>query len=175
MIVRPISRQRFDAAHTKIYFDANFMLNRWENLFLPMMAIRIATFLPCFVLGEELLAAGKAIWLEEEAEDDGPVGRHRLVPVAGRPPGELTGSARALVILEGALEHERLLQRGVLVQRHDRARIELEQGRGDAAVVAIKHLDPNPRELGRFPPHVGDVEVARSQLRRVLGRRAGVY
>ena len=79
------------------------MLNRWENLFLPMMAIRIATFLPCFVLGEELLAAGKAIWLEEEAEDDGPVGRHRLVPVAGRPPGELTGSARALVILEGAL------------------------------------------------------------------------
>jgi len=93
------------------------MPNRWENLFLPMMAIRIATFLPCFVLGEEPLAAGKAIWLEEEAENDGAVGRHRLMPVAGRPPDELTGSARALVILEGALEHERLLQRGVLVQR----------------------------------------------------------
>ena len=87
------------------------------NLFLPTMAIRIATFLPCFVLGEEPFAAGKAIWLEEEAENDGAVGCHRLMPVAGRPPDELPGAARALVILEGALEHERLLQRGVLVQR----------------------------------------------------------
>ena len=92
------------------------------------------------VLGKEPLAAGKAIWLEEEAEDDGAVGRHRLVPVAGRPPHELTRSARALVILEGALEHEGLLQRGVLVQRHDRARIELEQRRGDAAVVVYRAL-----------------------------------
>jgi len=98
-----------------------------------------------------------------------------LVPVAGRPPDELTRPARALVILEGALEHERLLQRGVLVQWHDRARIELEQGRGDAAVVAIKHLDPNPREFGRLPRHVGDVEVARGQLRRVLGLDVGVH
>src|SRR5262249_52313531 len=70
------------------------------------------------VPGEEPRAGGKAIRLEEEAEDDGAVGRHRLVPVAGRPPDELTRSARALVILEGALEHERLLQRCVLVQRH---------------------------------------------------------
>src|SRR5258708_32846860 len=139
------------------------MPNRWENLFLPLTAIRIATFLPCFILGEEPLAAGKAIWLEEEAENDGAVGRHRLVLVAGRPPDELTGSARALVILEGALEHERLLQRGGLVQRHDRARIELEQRRGDAAVVAIKHLDTSPREFGRFPQHLGDVEVAPGQ------------
>src|SRR5262245_30565753 len=73
------------------------------------------------VLGEEPLAAGKAVWLEEEAEDDGAVGRHRLVPVAGGPPDELTRSAHALVILERALEHERLLERGVLVQRHDGA------------------------------------------------------
>src|SRR6516162_4244153 len=91
------------------------------------------------VRGEEPLAAGKAIWLEEEAENDGAVGRHRLVPVAGRPPDEL------------------------------------EQRRGDAAVVAIKHLDPNPRELGRLPRHVGDVEIARGQLRRVFGLDVGMH
>src|SRR5258708_2806978 len=102
----------------------------------PGIAIRMATFLPGVVLGKDPPAAGKGVGFEEEAENNGAVGRHRLVPVAGRPPDELTGSARALVILEAALEHERLLQRGVLVQRHDRARIELEQGRGDAAVVA---------------------------------------
>src|SRR5262249_6843132 len=157
----------------EIYFDANFILNRLEILFLPITANRPFLLRP--VLGEELLAAGQAVWLKKEAEDDGAVGRHRLVPVAGRPPDELAWSARALVILEGALEHECLLQRGVLVQRHDRARIELEQRRGHAAVVAIEHLDPNPRELGRFPWHVGDVEITRGQLRRVLGPDVGMH
>src|SRR5262249_57976006 len=77
------------------------------------------------LIGEEFLAAGEAVGLEEEAEDDGAIGRHRLVLVAGWPPDELTRSAHALVVLERALEHERLLQRRVLVQRHHRARIEL--------------------------------------------------
>src|SRR5262249_59088918 len=88
---------------------------------------------------------------------------------------ELTRPAHALVSLERALEHERLLERGVLAQRYDGARIELEQRRGYAAVVAIKHLDPDPCELGRLPRHVGDVEVARSQRRRVLGLDVGMH
>src|SRR5215510_2846995 len=57
------------------------------------------------------LPAGKAVGLEEEAEDERAVRRHRLMFVSGRPPHELAGSADALVILERALEHERLLER----------------------------------------------------------------
>src|SRR5262245_27638288 len=49
-------------------------------------------------LGEELLAVGEAVGLEEEAEDDGAVRRHRLVLVAGRPPDKLPWPADALVI-----------------------------------------------------------------------------
>src|SRR5215467_3755384 len=127
------------------------------------------------VLGEEPLAAGKAVWLEEEAEDDGAVGRHRLVPVAGRPPHELPRPAYALVILDRALEHERLLQGGVLVQRDDGAGIELEQRGGDSAVVGIEHLDADAGELGLLPRHAGDIEVARGELRRVLGLDIGVH
>src|SRR5262249_12245490 len=127
------------------------------------------------LIGEELLAAGEAVGLQEEAENDGAIGRHRLVLVAGWPPDELTRSAHAFVVLERALEHERLLQRRVLVQRHHRARIELEQRRGDTAVVGIKHLDSDARELGRLPRHVGDVEIARGQLRRVLGLDVGMH
>src|SRR5262249_24545176 len=122
--------------------------------------------LPFARLGEELRAVGKAVGLEEEAENDGTVGRHRLVLVARWPPDELARSADALVVFERALEHECLLERGVLVQRHDGAGIELEQRRGDAAVVGIEHLDPDARELGRLPRHVGHVEIARGELRR---------
>ena len=50
-----------------------------------------------------------------------PLGEHRLVPIAGRPPDKLTRSAYALVILGRALEHISLFQRGVLVQQHDGA------------------------------------------------------
>src|SRR6266508_3666537 len=82
------------------------------------------------LLGEELLPGGEAVGLEEEAEDEGAVGRHRLVLIAGRPPHELTRPAYALVILDRALEHERLLQRGVLLQRHDGSRLELAENLG---------------------------------------------
>jgi hypothetical protein len=61
--------------------------------------------LPRSLFREELLAIRKAVGLEEEADDDGAVGRHRLVPIAGRPPDKLTRSAYALVILDRALEH----------------------------------------------------------------------
>jgi hypothetical protein len=84
--------------------------------------------LPRSLFREELLAIRKAVGLEEEADDNGAVGRHRLVLVAGRPPDKLTRSAYALVIFDRALEHISLFQRGVLVQRHDRARGQLEQG-----------------------------------------------
>src|SRR5262249_30700361 len=48
----------------------------------PASGLPIQSNLSHIVLGEESLAAGKAIWLEEQAQDDGAVGRHRLVPVA---------------------------------------------------------------------------------------------
>ena len=71
------------------------------------------------------------------------------------------------------IEHESLLQRGVLVQRNDGARVELEQRGGDAVVVGIKHLDLDPCELGLLPRHVGDVEIARSELWGVLALDIG--
>src|SRR5579859_7238834 len=78
-------------------------------------------------LGEEFFAIGEAVRLEEEAEQNCAVRRHRLVPIAGRPPDELARSAFAFVILERAFDHVGLLQCGVLVQRHDGAGRELEQ------------------------------------------------
>src|SRR5262245_42039339 len=98
-------------------------------------------------LGEKLFPIGEAVGFQEEAEHDGAVGRHRLVLVAGRAPYELARSAHALVVLERALEHVGLLQRGVLVQRHDGAGREAEQRRGDAAVVGIQDLD---LDAGKF-------------------------
>src|ERR1700728_3096885 len=87
------------------------------------------------LLGEEFLAVGKAVRLEEEAEQDGAVRSDSLMLIAGRPPDELARPAFAFVILERTFDHISLLKRGMLVQRHDRARRELEQRGGDAAVV----------------------------------------
>src|SRR5256714_7381932 len=104
----------------------------------------LAAWRPCpppllfLLFGEELLAVGKAVGLEEKPENHRAIRRSCLMLVAGRPPHELTRPADAFVILDRAFEHERLLERGVLVQWHDRARIELEQGGGDAAVVGIE-------------------------------------
>src|SRR6516164_5877999 len=71
------------------------------------------------ILGEEFLAIGKAVRLEEEAKDHRAVGRHRLMLISARAPAELARPADTLVILERALYHIGLLQRGVLVQRYD--------------------------------------------------------
>jgi hypothetical protein len=79
--------------------------------------------------------------------------------VSGRPPHELAGAAHALMIFQRAFEHIGLLQRGVLVQRHDGARIELEQSRRDAALFGLKHFDPDARKPRLLPRHVGDVEI----------------
>ena len=49
--------------------------------------------LPLAFLGEELLAVGEAVGLEEETQDQRAVGRHGLVLVAGRTPAELAGPA----------------------------------------------------------------------------------
>ena len=93
------------------------------------------SLLPLAQLREELVTIGEAIGLQEEAEQDSAVGRHGLVLIASRSPDELTRFALSLVILERAFDDISLLERGVLVQRHDGARIELEQGSSDAAVV----------------------------------------
>src|SRR5215471_9879694 len=126
-------------------------------------------------LREKLLAVGKAVRLEEEAENDGPVGRHRFVLVAGWTPNKLTRSAYPFVILKGAFEHEGLLQRGVLMERYDGARIKLEQSCRDATVVGIEHLDLDAVELGLLPRHVGHVEIVRGKLRRVVGFDIGMH
>ena len=94
--------------------------------------------MPLPFLGEELLAVRKPVRLEEEAEDQRTLGGHGLVLVAGWAPAELAGAAHTLVVLERAFQHIGLLQRGVLVERHDGARRQLEQRGGSAVIVGIK-------------------------------------
>src|SRR6516165_8656799 len=84
---------------------------------------------------EKSITVSETIGLEEEAEQHRAVGRDCLVLIAGGPPDELTRPTFALVILKRALDHVSLFERGVLVQRHDGARFELEQSRGDAGIV----------------------------------------
>ena len=76
-------------------------------------------------LREKSLAVGETIGLEKEAEQHGAIRRDRLMLIAGGAPDELAWPAFALVVLERALDHVGLFQRGVLVQRHDGARIKL--------------------------------------------------
>src|SRR5690349_22628172 len=92
-------------------------------------------------LGEKPVAVGEAVGLQEEAEDQGTIGGRGFVLIAGRTPDELPGAAHALVVFKRTLQDVSLLQRRVFVQRHDRARRELEKGRGDAVIVRIEHLD----------------------------------
>src|SRR5438105_3705138 len=115
------------------------------------------SLLPLAGLREELVAIGKAIGLEEEAEQDSAVRRHGFVLIAGRPPDELTRSTLSLVIFERTFDHISLLECGVFVQRHNSAGIELEQRRGDAAVVGVQHLDRDPGKPGFLPLHIGNV------------------
>src|SRR4029077_16982366 len=115
--------------------------------------------------GEEFFAVSETVGLEKEAEQHGAVGRNRFMLIAGWAPDELTRPAFALVILERALDHIGLFQRGVLVQRHDGARLELEQSGGDAAAVGIEHLDLDARKFGRLPRHVGHIQIMRGALR----------
>src|SRR5437763_947187 len=84
-----------------------------------MRFIEPSRLLPLARLREELVAIGKAIGLQEEAEQDGAIRRHGLVLITSRSPNELTRSALSLVILERALDDISLLKRSMLVQRHD--------------------------------------------------------
>src|SRR6516165_3212015 len=131
--------------------------------------------LPLPRLSEELFAIGKAIGLEKEAEQHRAVGRNRLVLIAGRAPHELTGPAFAFMVLSRSFDHIALFQWGVLVQRHDGARLELEQGRGDSAAVRIEDLDPDTRKLCRFPGHVGHIQIMRRAFRRILRFDVGMH
>ncbi len=49
-------------------------------------------------LGKEHLPIGEAVGFEEEAQDNGAFGRHRLVPIAGRPPHELRQTRSELLL-----------------------------------------------------------------------------
>src|SRR5262249_28680299 len=121
--------------------------------------------LPLAWLGEELLAVGKTVGLEEEAQDQSAVGGHGLVLVARRAPAELTWPAHALVILQRAFEHVSLLERGVFVQRHHGPGRQFEERGGAAFVVGIEHLDLDARKLGRFPGHVRHIDKTGGELR----------
>src|SRR6266568_2154602 len=95
--------------------------------------------------------------------------------IAGRPPNKLTWSALSLVILERTFDDISLLERSVLVQRHDSAGIELEQRGGDAGVARIQHLDRDPGKLSFLPRHIGNVEVMCRALRWVIGLDVGMH
>jgi hypothetical protein len=58
---------------------------------------------------EKFLSVGKAIRLEEEAENYSTIGGHRLVLVSGWAPNKLTRPAYTFVILERAFEDKGLL------------------------------------------------------------------
>ena len=93
--------------------------------------------LSLILLGEDLIAVGKAVGLQKETEDQCSVGGNRLVLIAGRAPYELSRPAHALVVLERPFEHIGLLKRSVLMQRNHGARRQLEQRRGAALVVGV--------------------------------------
>ena len=95
--------------------------------------------------------------------------------ISVRAPAELARPADTLVILERALYHIGLLQRGVLVQRYDGPGCKLEQRRGDSAVIGVEHLDLNSGKFGRLPRHVRDIEIARGEMRGVLGLDVGMH
>src|SRR5687768_8869721 len=89
-----------------------------------------------------------------------------LVHRAGVPPHVLAGARDAIVVRERALEHERLLDLRVHVEREPRARLPLEQARHLAfGLVLVEHLDLDAGELGRGPLH-----VLRFHVDRAVGR-----
>ena len=109
----------------------------------------------------------ETVGLEEEAEQHRAVRRDRFVPIASWAPNELAGPAFALMILKRALDHVSLFEGGMLVQGHDSTWFELEQSRGDAAVICIEHLDFDAWKL-----RLGNLEVDdQFELRRLLYRK----
>ena len=131
--------------------------------------------LPLAGLGEKLFAIGETVRLEKEAEQNCAVGRHRLVLIAGRPPDELAGAALAFVIFQRAFDHVGLLQRGVLVQWHHGAGLELEQRRGNSVAVGIEHLDLDAGEFGLLPRQVRRIDKVRGAVRRIVGLDVGMH
>src|SRR5262249_37720266 len=110
-------------------------------------------------LREEFLAGSETVGLEEESEDNRAVRCDGLMAVSGRPPHELAGAANAPLIFHPALRALGLFQRGGVVPRGDRGRIELEQRSRDAVMFGIEHLDADAGKTCLPPRHVGDVEI----------------
>src|SRR5437764_12086353 len=81
------------------------------------------------VMGQMLRVAVETLRLGEEGEHQRAIGRMRDVDAAGIAPAEITGGDCAVVILEAALEHVRLFEINVLVQRYLAARRDLDQHR----------------------------------------------
>ena len=159
---------QFSEARAISAFARDLFLKRTVDQ-VQIIATRFVNTLTQQALCLEFLPVGEAVGLEEKAEDQGAVGRSRLVLVAGGTPDELPGATHALVILQRAFQDVGLLQRRVLVQRHDGARRELEKRRGDAVIVRIEHLDLDAGKLGLLPGHVRHVQKARSKLRVGVG------
>jgi len=97
------------------------------------------------------------------------------VLISGWPPNKLTRSAHPFVILKRTFNHVRLLQCGVLVQWHDRTRIEFEQSRGDTSVIRVEHFDLDSWKLGGLPSHFWNINVMRGALRWVFKFDVGMY
>src|SRR4051812_8841857 len=95
----------------------------------------------------------------------------RDMDVAARPPDEITGAAAALGVLQRTFEHESLFERGMLVQRYDRARRHLEQDGRTALVVPVKDLHLDAVKIRLLPGHRGSRDKGRAKLGRVDGHR----
>ena len=103
----------------------------------------------------------------------------RLMHRTRMPVDILAGAADAIVIVEGAFQHEALFDLGMLVERKDGARLPFEQDSHLALfVVAVKNLHPDLVELGFLPFHLGGIDIDRAVRRRLelafqsLGKRA---
>ncbi len=79
------------------------------------------------------------------------------------------------MIFERAFDHVGLLQRGVLVQRHHGAGLELEQRGGDAVAVGIEHLDLDAGEFGLLPRQVRRIDKVRGALGRIVRLDIGMH
>src|ERR1044072_2168028 len=77
--------------------------------------------------GEKLRSIEKAVRAVEYGEEHRTVRSMRDMDIAARPPHEVTRTTAALRIFQRTFEHEGLLERRVLMQRHDRAGRHLEQ------------------------------------------------
>src|SRR5580693_5607559 len=137
--------------------------------------LTVACALSLAMLRKEFFTIGEPVRLQKEAEKNGAVRRHRLVLIASRPPDELARSALAFMILKRSFDHVSLLERSMFVQRHDCARLQLEECGGDAVIVGIEHFDLNAWKFGLLPRHAGSVDIMCGAFRWIFRLDIGVH